>query len=60
LESPARTGLCVVVILVKVKGENESRISESIMRATWWNPEWAVEGLKQAPFVMLTALQNFM
>jgi hypothetical protein len=59
LESLARTGLWVVVILVKVNGENESRNSESIMRATWWNPEWVVEGLQQVPYVMVTVLQNF-
>jgi hypothetical protein len=47
LEPLSRTGLWVVVIFVKVKGENGSRISESIMRATWWNPECVVEGLKQ-------------
>jgi hypothetical protein len=41
------TALCVVVILVKVKGENESRINESIMWATRWKPEWVTEGLEQ-------------
>jgi hypothetical protein len=46
LDPLSRAGLCVVVIFVRVNGEKESRISESIMRATWWNPEWDVEGLE--------------
>ena len=59
LEPLSRNGLWVVVILVKVKGENGSSISESIIRATWCSPECVVEGLKQTQYTTVTVIQTF-